>query len=449
MKRLAPLLILFTAIAFGQDVDISVPYSKYTLDNGLTVILHEDRTTPIVSVNMMYHVGSGNEKPGRTGFAHLFEHIMFEGSENVPEGKFDEWLEAAGGSNNGSTDGDRTNYWENVPTNALDLALFLESDRMGFLLGAMSPEKVDGQRDVVKNERRQSYEDRPYGMVWIALRENLYPANHPYHWPTIGSMEDLSAASYEDVVEFFNLYYTPNNASLVIAGDISPEETLALTEKWFGGIKRGEKVPRIEVPELDLTEERRVTLEDKVQLPRIHFLWHTPAIFEPGDAEMNAVASILAEGKNSRLYKRLVYDMQIAQSVVAFQASSMLGSYFMVRATARAGHTLDELEEVINEEIALLKSESPSEREIQRMVNQVEASFISQLERIGGFGGKADRLNHYYYQTGEPDYFNTDLNRYRSLTPESVKRAAQDYLIDARVVISVIPEKTTDTSEDN
>ncbi|MCH7618288.1 MAG: insulinase family protein [Candidatus Marinimicrobia bacterium] len=449
MKRLAPLLILFTAIAFGQDVDISVPYSKYTLDNGLTVILHEDHTTPIVSVNMMYHVGSGNEKPGRTGFAHLFEHIMFEGSENVPEGKFDEWLEAAGGSNNGSTDGDRTNYWENVPTNALDLALFLESDRMGFLLGAMSPEKVDGQRDVVKNERRQSYEDRPYGMVWIALRENLYPENHPYHWPTIGSMEDLSAASYEDVVEFFNLYYTPNNASLVIAGDISPEETLALTEKWFGGIKRGEKVPRIEVPELDLTEERRVTLEDKVQLPRIHFLWHTPAIFEPGDAEMNAVASILAEGKNARLYKRLVYDMQIAQSVVAFQASSMLGSYFMVRATARAGHTLDELEEVINEEIALLKSESPSEREIQRMVNQVEASFISQLERIGGFGGKADRLNHYYYQTGEPDYFNTDLNRYRSLTPESVKRAAQDYLIDARVVISVIPEKTTDTSEDN
>lgn len=449
MKRLAPLLILFTAIAFGQDVDISVPYSKYTLDNGLTVILHEDHTTPIVSVNMMYHVGSGNEKPGRTGFAHLFEHIMFEGSENVPEGKFDEWLEAAGGSNNGSTDSDRTNYWENVPTHALDLALFLESDRMGFLLGAMSPEKVDGQRDVVKNERRQSYEDRPYGMVWIALRENLYPENHPYHWPTIGSMEDLSAASYEDVVEFFNLYYTPNNASLVIAGDISPEETLALAEKWFGGIERGEKVPRIEVPELDLTEERRVTLEDKVQLPRIHFLWHTPAIFKPGDAEMDAVASILAAGKNSRLYKRLVYDMQIAQSVVAFQASSMLGSYFMVWATARAGHTLDELEEVINEEIALLKSESPSEREIQRMVNQIEASFISQLERVGGFGGKADMLNHYYYQTGEPDYFNTDLNRYRSLTPESVKRAAEDYLIDARVVISVIPEKTTETSEDN
>ena len=449
MKRLALLLILFSTIAFGQDVDISVPYSKFTLDNGLTVILHEDHTTPIISVNIMYHVGSGNEKPGRTGFAHLFEHIMFEGSENVPEGKFDEWLEAAGGSNNGSTNTDRTNYWENVPTNALDLALFLESDRMGFLLEAMSPEKVDGQRDVVKNERRQSYENRPYGMVWIALRENLYPENHPYHWPTIGSMEDLSAASYEDVVEFFNLYYTPNNASLVIAGDISPEETLALAEKWFGGIKRGETVPRIEVPELDLTEERRVTLEDKVQLPRIHLLWHTPAIFETGDAEMDAVASILTAGKNSRLYKRLVYDMQIAQSVSAFQASSMLGSYFMVRATARSGHTLDELEAVINEEIALLRSETPSEREIQRTVNQIEASFISRLERVGGFGGKADRLNHYYFQTGEPDYFSADLNRYRLLTPESVRQAAEDYLTDVRVVISVIPEKSTETLEDN
>ena len=449
MKRLILLLIFFGTIAFGQDVDISVPYSKITLDNGLAVILHEDHTTPVISVNMMYHVGSGNEKPGRTGFAHLFEHIMFEGSANVPEGKFDEWLESAGGSNNGSTNTDRTNYWENVPTNALDLALFLESDRMGFLLDAMSPEKVDGQRDVVKNERRQSYENRPYGMVWIALRENLYPENHPYHWPTIGSMEDLSAASFEDVVEFFNLYYAPNNASLVIAGDISPEETFDLAKKWFGGIKRGETVPQIEVPELDLTEERRVTLEDKVQLPRIHFLWHTPAIFKPGDAEMDAVASILTAGKNSRLYKRLVYDMQIAQSVSAFQASSMLGSYFMVRATARAGHTLDELEEVINEELALLKSESPSEREIQRTLNQIESSFISRLERVGGFGGKADRLNHYYYQTGEPDYFNTDLNRYRSLTPESVRRAAEDYLTNARVVISVIPEKPTESLEEN
>lgn len=444
MRKIGLLIILFNSLLFAQESKINVPYSMHTLENGLTVILHEDHTTPIISVNMLYHVGSGNEKPGRTGFAHLFEHIMFEGSANVPEGKFDEWLEAAGGSNNGSTNVDRTNYWENIPTNALELALFLESDRLGFLIEAMSPEKVDGQRDVVKNERRQSYENRPYGMVSIALKEQLYPENHPYHWPTIGSMEDLSAASYEDVVEFFNLYYTPNNVSLSIAGDISLSETLALVEKWFGSIERGKEVPSIDVAALDLKEERRVTLEDKVKLPRIHLAWHTPAIFKPGDAEMDVVASILTSGKNSRLYKRLVYDMQIAQDVSSFQASSMLGSYFMIRATARVGHSLEELEKVIKEEIELLKSEPPSEREIQRTLNQIEASFISRLERVGGFGGKADQLNHYYFQTGEPDYFDTDLNRYRTLTAESVRNAAKTYLTDARVVISVIPETVSE-----
>ena len=447
MRKIGLLIFLFNSLLFAQETKISVPYSKHTLENGLTVILHEDHTIPVISVNMLYHVGSGNEKPGRTGFAHLFEHIMFEGSANVPEGKFDEWLEAAGGSNNGSTNVDRTNYWENIPSNALELALFLESDRMGFLLEAMSPEKVDGQRDVVKNERRQSYENRPYGMVEIALMENLYPESHPYHWPTIGSMEDLSAASYEDVLEFFNLYYKPNNVSLSIAGDISPTETLELVEKWFGSIKRGKEVPSIDVTVLDLKEERRVTLEDKVQLPRIHLAWHTPAKFKPGDAEMDAVASILTSGKNSRLYKRLVYDLQIAQDVTAFQASKMLSSFFIIIATARAGHSLGELERVIEEEISLLKSEPPSEREIQRTLNQIEASFISRLERVGGFGGKADQLNHYYFQTGEPDYFETDLNRYRNLTAGSVRNAAEMYLTDARVVISVIPEIMSDSSE--
>ncbi|MBI5215872.1 MAG: insulinase family protein [Ignavibacteriae bacterium] len=222
MKRLILLLLILSTYIFAQDVRLSVPYTRFTLPNGLNVILHEDHTVPVVSVNVWYHVGSGNEKPGRTGFAHLFEHIMFEGSGNVPEGKFDQWLEGAGGDNNGSTTTDRTNYYENLPSNALELALFLESDRMGFLLDAMSPGKVDGQRDVVKNERRQSYENRPYGLAFPTIMENLYPKDHPYHWPTIGSMEDLSAASYDDVVQFFKTYYVPNNASLVIAGDIEP-----------------------------------------------------------------------------------------------------------------------------------------------------------------------------------------------------------------------------------
>ncbi len=242
MKRALLALFLCAAVATAADTRISVPYQRFTLSNGLTVILHEDHSTPIVSVNVYYHVGSGREKPGRTGFAHLFEHLMFEGSAHVPEGKFDQWLEQVGGDNNGSTNSDRTNYWENVPSNALELPLFLDSDRMGYLVQAMSPSKVDGQRDVVKNERRQSYENRPYGMAELTLGENLYPPDHPYHWPTIGSMEDLSAASYEDVVDFFKKYYGPNNASLCIGGDIDPVKTRALVEKWFGEIPSGPPV---------------------------------------------------------------------------------------------------------------------------------------------------------------------------------------------------------------
>src|SRR6185436_9736036 len=232
----------------GQDARISVPYTHFVLPNGLNVILHEDHTTPTVSVNVWYHVGSAREKPGRTGFAHLFEHIMFEGSGHVAEGQFDQWLEAAGGENNGSTTDDRTNYWDDVPRNALELALFLESDRMGYLMQTMSPARVDGQRDVVKNERRQSYENQPYGMASIALSENLYPENHPYHWPTIGYMDDLTAASYDDVVGFYKSYYGPNNASLVVAGDIDTARTRALVEKWFSDVPAGQSVPPLAPP---------------------------------------------------------------------------------------------------------------------------------------------------------------------------------------------------------
>ncbi|MGH7673907.1 MAG: M16 family metallopeptidase, partial [Gemmatimonadales bacterium] len=354
MHRLRWSLVAFLALpaALGaQGMRLSVPYTRFVLPNGLNVILHEDHSTPTVSVNVWYNVGSGREKPGRTGFAHLFEHIMFEGSGHVPEGKFDQWLEAAGGDNNGSTNTDRTNYWENVPSNALELALFVESDRMGYLLDAMSPAKVDGQRDVVKNERRQSYENRPYGMAWIALSENMYPADHPYHWPTIGSMEDLSAASYEDVVEFFKKYYAPNNASLSIAGDIDPAKTRRLVETWFSDVKTGTPVPPFSGPPAALDAEKRVVLEDRVQLPRIYLAWHSAAWFTPGDAELDVLANVLAGGKNSRLYKRLVYDLQVAQDVSALQSSSALGSEFIIIATARSGHTLSELETLIQQEI--------------------------------------------------------------------------------------------------
>jgi zinc protease len=281
MKHVFVLLVLIVTVGWGGENSISVPYTRFSLPNGLTVILHEDHTTPTASVNIYYHVGSGREKPGRTGFAHLFEHIMYEGSGHVPEGKYDEWLEAAGGENNGSTSSDLTRYWINIPINALELALFIESDRMGYLLDAMSPGKVDGQRDVVKNERRQSYENRPYGMASIVIDENLYPADHPYHWPTIGSMEDLSAASYTDVVDFFKRFYGPNNASLSIAGDINPAATRALVEKWFGEIPAGPPVPPMGAPVTFLGTEKRLVLEDNVQLPRLYITWHSPGAFRP------------------------------------------------------------------------------------------------------------------------------------------------------------------------
>jgi zinc protease len=445
MKRALLVLLLVSAPMVAADTRIAVPYTRFTLPNGLTVILHEDHATPVVSVNIYYHVGSGREKPGRTGFAHLFEHIMFEGSQNVPEGKFDEWLEAAGGDNNGSTNTDRTNYWINIPSNALELALFVESDRMGFLLDAMSPDKVSGQRDVVKNERRQSYENRPYGMAPIIIAEAMYPREHPYSWPTIGSMEDLTSASYQDVVEFFKRYYGPNNASLCIAGDIDPVRTRALVEKWFGDIPAGPPVGHLTAPPAQLTEEKRIVVEDNVQLPRLYMSWHSAPMFAPGDAELDVLANVLAGGKNARLYKRLVYELQVAQDVSAFQASSHLGSMFQIVATARAGHTLAELEKVIAEELQRIRQEAPTAREVQRAVNQYEASFLQRLEAVGGFGGKADLLNNYYLHAGNPDYFEEDLSRYRALDPVDIQAAAGTYLRDdARLVLSIVPQGKTD-----
>jgi zinc protease len=438
MKRIWAFLIISSFAAQAQEVRITVPYTRFVLPNGLNVILHEDHATPTVSVNVWYHVGSGREKSGRTGFAHLFEHIMFEGSGHVPEGKFDEWLEAAGGDNNGSTNPDRTNYFENVPSNAVELALFLESDRMGYLLDAMSPAKVDGQRDVVKNERRQSYENRPYGMARLAISENLFPPDHPYHWPTIGSMEDLSAASYEDVAEFFKRYYVPNNASLVIAGDIDPLATKALVEKWFSDVPSGQPVPLLDTPAAFLPEEKRLVMEDKVQLPRLYMVWPTSPLLTPGDAELDLLANILAGGKNSRLYKRLVYELQIAQDVSAFQASARLASSFYIIVTARSGHSLRELENVIQEEINRIKTAPPAAREVQRAINQYEAGFLDRLENVGR---KADQLNNYYVQTGNPDYFNEDLSRYKALDPQDIPAVTQTYLRDnGRVVLSVVPQ---------
>ena len=445
MKPAAALLVLALAAPVAAQApapSIEVKYTQFTLPNGLHVILHEDHSVPIATVNTWYRVGSANELPGRTGFAHLFEHLMFMGSGHAPYGEFDSQLETVGGGNNASTANDRTNYYIDVPSNALELALFLESDRVGYLLDAMNPKTVDAQRDVVKNERRQSYENRPYGMADITLSEMLYPESHPYHWPVIGYMPDLTAASYEDVVAFFKNYYTPSNASLVVAGDIDPARTRQLIEKWFSDVKPGPAPKPLTIPGVALTGVQKKTITDRVQLPRLTLAWLTPRHLEPGDSALDIVADVLAGGKNSRLYKRLVYELQIAQDVSAFQESMNLSSAFQIVATPRPGHTVEELQRVIDEEIAKLQKEDPSAHEVERSVNQIEASFYNRMERLGGFGGKADQINGYFSKTGDPDYFNEDLGRYRALSPSDIRAAAEAYLPrDRRVELTVQPEK--------
>src|SRR3954454_13423309 len=445
MKRAALLFVLaLAAPAAAQTAATAQPpapppkielqYTEFTLPNGLRVILHEDHSVPMVTVNMWYHVGSAREKEKRTGFAHLFEHLMFMGSGHVKPGEFDEWLEAAGGDNNGSTENDRTNYWINVPANSLELALFLESDRMGYLLDTMSPKTVDAQRDVVKNERRQSVENQPYGTAQVVLGEMPFPQGHPYHWPVIGYMEDLTAASYDDVVAFFKTYYAPSNASLVVAGDLQAADARRLIEKWFGDVKPGPAPAPLTIPGVALTSVQKKTITDRVQLPRLFLAWVTPRHFEPGDAALDIAADVLAGGKNSRLYKRLVYDMQIAQDVNAFQGSQQLASSFQVIATPRPGHAVAELQKVIDEEIQKLQREPPTAHELERSINQIEASFYNRMERVGGFGGKGDQLNAYYTYTGNPDWFNEDLARYRALSVGDVTAAASQFLpLDRRV----------------
>jgi zinc protease len=421
---------------------LEVPYRLLTLENGLTVILHQDRSVPIVSVNLWYHVGSANERRGRTGFAHLFEHLMFEGSGHVREGQFDALLEAAGATNNGTTTNDRTSYYIDMPSNALELALYLESDRMASLLDTMTPAKVDGQRDVVKNERRESYENRPYGLASLELDAMLWPAGHPYSWPTIGNMEDLTAASYDDVAAFFKKYYVPGNASLVVAGDIDFDRTQALVQKWFGDIPRGAPIESVSASPAELTGVTRKTMTDRVRLGRLYLGWLTPRQFAPGDAALDAASSILAGGKNSRLYKRLIYDTQMAQDVSAYQASGVLGSAFQIVATAMPGVPLSAIQAVIDEELARLGREAPELRELQRAVNQTEASFYRQMERVGSYSGKADQLNAYFAAGGGPDFFAEDLARYTALGPSDIQAAVARWLpATRRVELSVEPEE--------
>jgi zinc protease len=416
----------------------ALPFAKRTLSNGLDVIVHEDHHIPIIAVNVWYHVGSKNEHPGRTGFAHLFEHLMFEGSEHHNSGYFPP-LQKAGGVLNGSTNTDRTNYWEVVPTSALDLALWMESDRMGYLLPAVTQQRLETQRDVVLNERRQNYENRPYGYALMAISSALYPEDHPYHWLTIGATEDISAARLDDVHEFFRTYYHPGNASLSLAGDVDVDRAFELAERYFGDLPGGRRPEPVQAA-ASLDREHRLVLEDRVQMPRVYIAWHSPAMFTQYDAELDLLADLLGNGKTSRLYRTLVYEQRLALDVSAFQNSRELGSFFTLVATAAPGKSLTDIAAAIDIELERVADEGPSESEMERARAQTEAHFIYRIQTVGGFGGKSDQLNAYNVFRGDPGFFSTDLARYREATAVGVRDAARAYLrFDQRVMLSVVP----------
>jgi zinc protease len=423
---------------------VNISFAKHTLDNGLQVLLHQDRSCPIVAVNLWYHVGSKNERPGKTGFAHLFEHLMFEGSQHYDKGFFQP-LQGAGASLNGSTNADRTNYWEVVPTEALDLALWMESDRMGYLLPALTDAKFANQRDVVLNERRQNYENRPYGLAPMAMLAAIFPPDHPYHWTTIGEISDLHAARLDDVREFFSTYYHPGNASLALAGDIDIDRALALVEAYFGGLPAGGPVSPVRPPETTLHIDQRLVLEDRVELPRIYLSWLTPAMFADDDAELDLAADILANGKTSRLYRRLVFDERLAADVSASQNSREVCGFVQVAATATPDHPLAELDAAMTEEIHRLATDGPTEDEIARGRVQAEAQFAFRLQTVGGFGGKSDQLNAYNVFVNDPGFFDQDLERYREVSARSLRDAVGRYLEGAnRVALSVVPRGRLD-----
>jgi predicted Zn-dependent peptidase len=423
--------------------DIAIPFTKTTLPNGMTVIFSEDHSLPKVVVNIVYKVGSRFEEPHRSGFAHLFEHLMFMGSRRAPTGEFDRSMEAAGGMNNANTTTDRTDFYDIAPAGSLPLLLWLEADRLRDLGPLMTKEKLDLQRDVVRNERRQSIENQPYGIARLRLPALLYPEGHPYHHSVIGSHEDLEAAKVDDVKAFFAKYYDPANASLVVAGDFKPEEATQLLQRWFATIPSNGKPADPGEGPIDpgataLKSVVRETVQDRVELARTYMAWQSPKHLAKGDAELDLLASILTKGKASRLYQALVYEKKLAQSVSASQQSAFLGSTFELRATARPGVSLDALESAIDAELAKLRTKPIAADELARAKNGYEAQFVEQLE---GVDQRAAMLNEYQLETGDPGYVQRDLDRYRKATTDDVQAVAQKVLDpNARVILRIVPK---------
>ncbi len=430
-------LSLHASLPASAETLPTIPYEKYRLANGLEVILSQDRTLPLVAVDIWYHVGAANEEPGRTGFAHLFEHMMFTGSKHVARGVADKLLEGVGGTDsNATTSFDRTNYFDTVPSNQLELALWTHADRMGYLLDSLDQAALSNQQDVVRNERRQSFENRPYGIVDEAVIHALFPPGHPYRPAVIGSHLDIQAAGLADVRDFFKLYYRPNNATLTLVGDFDNATARRLVQKYFGTFRRGPDVAKPMVAPATLTSEKRLVVTDRIELERLDLAWLTPPKFKPGDAELAVAAYILAGGKSSRLFKKLVYELQVAQEVSASQDANALSSMFQIEALARAGHTAAELQPLIDTELDRLAAEPPTATEVETARNQIERSLYQSLQKVGGSNGRADLLNMYNHYTGDPGYLPKDIERYARVTPADVQRVVRDYLRkDARVVV--------------
>lgn len=420
---------------------IRIPFETYTLLNGLTVILSVDKSTPTVAVDVWYHAGSKNEVPGRTGFAHLFEHVMFTGSGHVPYGLHDKLTEGVGGNNNGSTTNDRTNYFENVPSNYIESALWLEADRMGFLLDKLDIDKLNAQRDIVKNERRQSYDNQPYGRVSEIVAAAMYPKTHPYSWPVIGSMADLSAASEEDVKGFFRLYYAPNNATIAIVGDFDPAQVKAWVTKYFGDIPKGKAVQRPVVAPVTLDAEKRLVYEDRVQLPRLYIEWPTVGVKNDDRYVLDVMGAILSGPRTARLTKELVYEQQAAANVFARQDSNEDVGEFQIIVVPRPGHTLTELEGMVDDVLKKFISEGPTAEEIQKATSGAELQFLRGLESNLG---KAEQLLDGTVFHGDAGYFKKDYEKSLAVTASDVKRVATAYLTKGRIVLSVVPKGKRD-----
>ncbi|MAT58335.1 MAG: peptidase M16 [Ignavibacteriae bacterium] len=433
------LFALVFSVTRAQNVsEIDIPYTKFTLDNGLTLIVHEDHKAPIVAVNVWYHVGSKNEKIGKTGFAHLFEHLMFNGSENFDDDYF-QALERVGATDlNGTTSNDRTNYFQNVPISAVDLALWMESDRMGHLLGAVTQAKLDEQRGVVQNEKRQG-ENEPYAVAYELITKGTYPVGHPYSWTVIGSMEDLDAASLEDVHEWFKTYYGAANAVLVVAGDITPEIAKEKVEKYFGDIPAGPPIAKFDTWIAKMEGSKRQIAQDRVPQARIYKVWNVPEWGNKELAYLDLASDVLASGKSSRLYKRLVYEDQIATDVSAYYSPGEIGSQFNIQATAKPGGNLAEVEKAIDEVLAQFLAEGPTKEELERVKTKHVANFVRGIERIGGFGGKSDILAQSQVFGGNPEHYKKYLNYIGLSTIEDIKKASQKWLSDGVYILEVHP----------